>query len=178
MPHNTSGVTAYIGLGANIGDRERNLEQAVRALGEAEGVQVIRCSSIYETDPVGYVDQPLFLNMCAAVSTTLAPRELLEVCLGIERSMGRTREIRWGPRIIDLDLLLYGDVVMNTPELELPHPRIAERLFVLIPLLEVLPRAESHFACYARALDTMEGKDGVRLWKQINWQNGSGHFAN
>jgi len=178
MTHNSPEATAYIGLGANIGDRERNLLQAVRALDESEGVRVIRCSSIYETDPVGYEAQPLFLNMCAAVSTTLGPRELLETCLRIERSMGRTREIRWGPRTIDLDLLLYGDVELSSPELELPHPRIAERLFVLIPLLEVLPRDDRHFACWARAVDTMEGKDGVRLWKRINWPDESGHSAN
>jgi 2-amino-4-hydroxy-6-hydroxymethyldihydropteridine diphosphokinase len=178
MPHNTPGITAYIGLGANIGDRELNLMQALRALDRAEGVRVIRCSSIYETDPVGYPDQPVFLNMCAAVSTSLSPRELLALCLDIERLMGRTREIRWGPRTIDLDLLLYDDVVLSSPELTLPHPRIAERLFVLKPLMEVLSRTDRRFACYARAVETMEGKDGVRLWKQINWRNGSGHFAN
>lgn len=129
---------AYVGLGANLGDREQNLSSALRALGSLPGVQVVAVSSFRETEPVGYADQPRFLNAAAALETSLTPRELLDSLLAVERSLGRTRTgPRYGPRTIDLDLLLYGDETVDEPGLSVPHPRLAERAFVLEPLAEL-----------------------------------------
>jgi 2-amino-4-hydroxy-6-hydroxymethyldihydropteridine diphosphokinase len=131
---------AYVGLGANLGDREATLRAAVAGLGAIEGVRVAAVSSFRETDPVGYLDQPRFLNGAAAVDTTLRPRELLNALLAVERSLGRTREgPRFGPRTIDLDLLLYGDESVDEPGLRVPHPRLQERAFALEPLAELDP---------------------------------------
>lgn len=129
--------TAYLGLGANIGDRQANLDGAVAALGLLPGTRVDAVSSVYETEPVGYADQPDFLNMCVRVVTTLSPRALLGAALGIEAAMGRVRGIKNGPRVIDIDLLLYDNAVINSPELTLPHPRMYEREFVMKPLGEI-----------------------------------------
>jgi 2-amino-4-hydroxy-6-hydroxymethyldihydropteridine diphosphokinase len=129
---------AYVGLGANLGDREGNLRAAVDALAATAGIEVVAVSSFRETEPVGYLEQPRFLNGVAALETTLAPRELLETLLLVERSLGRTREgPRFGPRTIDLDLLLYGDETVDEPGLRVPHPRLHERAFVLEPLAEL-----------------------------------------
>jgi len=131
---------AYIGLGANLGDREAALRAAVAALGASDGIEVVAVSAFRETDPVGYLDQPRFLNGAAAVETALAPRELLDALLAVERSLGRTREgPRFGPRTIDLDLLLYGDDSLDEPGLTVPHPRLHERAFALEPLAELDP---------------------------------------
>jgi 2-amino-4-hydroxy-6-hydroxymethyldihydropteridine diphosphokinase len=131
---------AYVGLGANLGDREGALRAALTALGATAGVQVVAVSSFRETDPVGYLDQPLFLNGAAAVDTTLGPRELLDALLAVERSLGRTRDgPRFGPRTIDLDLLLYGDRSVDEPGLSVPHRRLHERAFALEPLAELDP---------------------------------------
>ena len=120
---------AYVGLGANLGDREATIRRAAALLGAA------RLSPILETEPWGYADQPKFLNAVAEVETDLGPRQLLDRLLEIERQLGRVREgPRYGPRTIDLDLLLYGDEVVEEPGLSVPHPRLAERLFVLEPL--------------------------------------------
>jgi 2-amino-4-hydroxy-6-hydroxymethyldihydropteridine diphosphokinase len=131
-------VRAYIGLGSNLGDREENLRRALARLAE---LGPVRSSSFQETDPVGVTDQPRFLNAAAELETELAPRELLERLLAIERELGRDRkrEQRWGPRLVDLDLLLYGDVVIDERGLTVPHPRLAERRFVLQPLNELDP---------------------------------------
>jgi 2-amino-4-hydroxy-6-hydroxymethyldihydropteridine diphosphokinase len=131
---------AYVGLGANVGNRRENLDRAVELLGAEPGVRVLAVSSVRETDPVGYEDQPRFLNAACAVDTELAPRELLERLLAIERALGRERAgPRFGPRTIDLDLLLYGNETLDEPGLTVPHPRLAERLFVLEPLHELAP---------------------------------------
>ncbi|HEU0335728.1 MAG TPA: 2-amino-4-hydroxy-6-hydroxymethyldihydropteridine diphosphokinase [Gaiellaceae bacterium] len=131
---------AYVGLGANLGDREHALRRALELLDAEVGIRVVSVSSFRETDPVGYLDQPPFLNGAAAVETELAPRELLERLLGVERALGRVREgPRFGPRTIDLDLLLYGDAVLDEPGLTLPHPRLHERRFALAPLAELDP---------------------------------------
>ena len=130
----------YVGLGANLGRREANLESALALLRREPGVEVVAVSSFRETDPVGLVDQPRFLNAAAAVETDLQPRELLDRLLAVERALGRTREgPRFGPRTIDLDLLLYGDAVVREPGLEVPHPRLHERRFALEPLAELDP---------------------------------------
>jgi 2-amino-4-hydroxy-6-hydroxymethyldihydropteridine diphosphokinase len=134
-------VRAFIGLGSNLGDREENLRQALRALDATPGVQVVQASSVYETEPVGGPAQPDFLNAVVEVETVLGPRALLEACMTIERALGRDRstEQRWGPRVIDLDVLAMGDLVVTDPDLEIPHPRLAERAFVLVPLAEIAP---------------------------------------
>ena len=131
---------AYVGLGANLGDREAALRAALAALDATEGIEVIAVSTFRETDPVDYLDQPRFLNAAAALDTTLSPRELLDALLEVERSLGRTREgPRFGPRTIDLDLLLYGDESLERPGLTVPHPRLHRRVFVLEPLAELDP---------------------------------------
>jgi 2-amino-4-hydroxy-6-hydroxymethyldihydropteridine diphosphokinase len=131
---------AYVGLGANLGDRSAMLRAALEQLAAEPGVSLVAVSSVRETDPVGPVDQPRFLNAAAALDTELSPRELLDRLLGIERRLGRTREgPRFGPRTIDLDLLLYGAERLDEPGLQLPHPRLHERLFALEPLFELAP---------------------------------------
>jgi len=131
---------AYVGLGANLGSRRETIEHAVALLAGTAGVEVVAVSSFRDTEPVGVVDQPRFLNAAAAIDTVLAPQELLDVLLAIERQLGRVRDgTRWGPRTIDLDLLLYGDDVVDEPGLRVPHPRLQERRFVLEPLAELDP---------------------------------------
>jgi 2-amino-4-hydroxy-6-hydroxymethyldihydropteridine diphosphokinase len=131
---------AYVGLGANLGDREQTIRRAVDLLAATPGIQVVRVSTLRETDPVGYLDQPRFLNGAVALETTLEPRELLEQLLAVERALGRTREgPPQGPRTIDLDLLLYGIEELDEPGLRVPHPRLHERAFVLEPLAELAP---------------------------------------
>ena len=134
-------MIAYVGLGSNLGDRESTLLAALEALRNSPAVEVVAVSTFRETDPVGVVDQPRFVNAVAALETSLRPRELLVRLLGVERELGRdrAREERWGPRTVDLDLLLYGDDVIDEPGLTVPHPRLAERAFVVVPLLELAP---------------------------------------
>ena len=134
---------AYVGLGANLGRREETLRRAVELLGEVDGVGVVAVSEFRETDPVGVVDQPRFLNGVAAVETTLSARELLDTLLRIERELGRVRGgDRWGPRSVDLDLLVYGHARLDGPGLRVPHPRLHERRFALEPLAELDPALE------------------------------------
>ena len=132
---------AYVGLGANLGDREATLRRAIELLASTQGIEVAAVSSLRETDPVGYADQPRFLNGAAALDTELAPGALLDRLLVVERELGRVRGRgpRYGPRALDLDLLLYGDEVVDEPGLTVPHPRLAERRFALEPLHELDP---------------------------------------
>ena len=132
-------TTAYVGLGANLGEREITLGRALELLGER--VEVTAASSFRDTEPVGYTDQPRFLNAAARIETELTPRELLDLLLAVERELGRVREgaPRFGPRIVDLDLLLYGAESIEEPGLTVPHPRLHERRFALEPLLELDP---------------------------------------
>jgi 2-amino-4-hydroxy-6-hydroxymethyldihydropteridine diphosphokinase len=130
---------AYVGLGANLGPREVTLLRAVDLLAETEGVDVLQGSQLRQTEPFGVVDQPPYLNGAVVVDTTLTPRELLERLLEIERQLGRVRDVRWGARTIDLDLLVYGDLSVDEPGLRVPHPRLAERRFALEPLAELDP---------------------------------------
>ena len=127
---------AYVALGSNLGDREENLRTALKHLQE-NGVEVIKTSTFIETEPYGVTDQPGFVNAVCQVETELAPLELLRLLLNIEQEMGRVRLRRWGERNIDLDLLLYEDVVLESEELTLPHPDMQNRDFVLIPLAEI-----------------------------------------
>ncbi|MCZ0755809.1 2-amino-4-hydroxy-6-hydroxymethyldihydropteridine diphosphokinase [Anoxybacillus sp. J5B_2022] len=159
---------AYIALGSNIGNRLRYLHEAVKKLAEYEQILVVETSSIYETDPVGYVQQNKFLNMVVHIRTSLSPFALLEVTQKIEQELGRKREIRWGPRTLDLDILLYNHENIETERLTIPHPRMTERAFVLVPLLEIdehihIPTMKRHAALL---IDELSDKEGVRLWKQ------------
>jgi 2-amino-4-hydroxy-6-hydroxymethyldihydropteridine diphosphokinase len=132
------GTLIYLSLGSNLGDRAANLERAIEAL-PAAGVRVLRQSLLYETEPVDLREQPWFLNCVVEAETSLSPRDLLAVLQGIERQMGSSKLIARGPRIVDLDVLFYGGEVIHTPEMEIPHPRMAERRFVLVPLAEIAP---------------------------------------
>ena len=130
---------AYVGLGANLGPREVTLLRAVDLLAAADRVEVVAVSQLRETEPFGVADQPGYLNGAVALDTALSPRGLLDVLLGVERELGRVREERWGPRTVDLDLLVYGDEVVDEPGLRVPHPRLHERRFALEPLAELEP---------------------------------------
>ncbi|MGI6143422.1 MAG: 2-amino-4-hydroxy-6-hydroxymethyldihydropteridine diphosphokinase [bacterium] len=128
----------YLGLGSNLGDRKAFIDRALAGLLRA-GVTIKGVSSLYETEPVGFMDQPSFYNAVVRGVTGMGPRQLLKTVLAIEKELGRRREIRWGPRTIDIDILIYGQEVIREMDLEIPHPRLAERAFVLIPLLELAP---------------------------------------
>lgn len=128
----------YLSLGSNLGDRARNLREAIAAVRNA-GIDVTRISSLYETEPVDYLDQPWFLNLAAEAETQLAPAALLQALRGIETQMGSKKLTAKGPRLIDMDILLYGDEVIDTPELQVPHPSMHLRRFVLEPLAEIAP---------------------------------------
>ena len=130
-------VQAYLGLGSNIGDRKQQLLKAIDLIGNIKGIKVTKQSSIYETAPIGYTDQPNFLNLCLEIETELSPQQLLKHCLDIEQQLHRVREIRWGPRTLDIDILLYSDNIIETDNLIIPHPRMQERAFVLIPLNDI-----------------------------------------
>nr|WP_272944769.1 2-amino-4-hydroxy-6-hydroxymethyldihydropteridine diphosphokinase [Gorillibacterium massiliense] len=158
-------VEACISLGSNLGDRMDYLERAIRLLDQHPNVSVLRRSAVYETDPVGYTDQGPFLNMAVAVKTDLTAEELLAFMLETEQVLGRVREIRFGPRTLDLDLILYGKEIKGTPQLTVPHPRMGERAFVLIPLAEIVADdAVPGIDSLAERLKHLEGKDGVRIW--------------
>jgi 2-amino-4-hydroxy-6-hydroxymethyldihydropteridine diphosphokinase len=141
-------TTAFLGLGSNLGERLDNLQRAVDLLSGAPGVRVVASSRVWETDPLGGPDQPEFLNVVLRIETSLPAQELLAVCNRVEADLGRVREQRWGPRTMDVDILLFGDeTVADTEgepdhaELSIPHPRMLERAFVLLPLLELEPNA-------------------------------------
>jgi 2-amino-4-hydroxy-6-hydroxymethyldihydropteridine diphosphokinase len=135
-------VVAYIALGSNAGDRSTMIDSAMSALRETPGVEIRKVSPIIETEPMGPIEQGPYLNAVVEVATTLPPRSLLDRCLAIEQNLGRdrTRAPRWGPRTIDLDLLLYGDQIIDEPGLHIPHPRMQERSFVLEPLAAIAPQ--------------------------------------
>jgi 2-amino-4-hydroxy-6-hydroxymethyldihydropteridine diphosphokinase len=156
---------ALIGLGSNVGDRLQFLQRAVKQLGETIGVQVRDVSSVYETEPVGPAVQPWFLNAVVAVDTSLNPVTLLQLTQAIERALGRETTYHWGPRTIDLDILLYGNTQVNTATLTIPHAELCQRAFVMIPLLElvpglVLPDGTEVSACLSRLMPPQQ----VRLF--------------
>ena len=130
-------VRVYLGLGSNLGDRWAHLQEAVHRLGRQVSIDLL--SGLYETPPMGPQDQPWYLNAACAGTTGLDPRGLLAFVKGIEVDMGRTPTVRWGPRIIDIDLLFYGECVLRSPELVIPHPGIPDRAFVLAPLMDIAP---------------------------------------
>lgn len=165
--------TAFISLGSNIGNRYDYLVKAIRLLTSYSEIELVDFSSVYETDPVGYKDQGLFLNMVMKIRTAFSAYDLLEVCLRTELELGRKREIKWGPRTIDLDILLYNQENIETENLYIPHPRMLEREFVLIPLLEIdrdviIPGAVRPLGHY---LNQLPNREGVRIWKRKNGED-------
>ena len=158
----------YLSIGTNIGERAQNLQQAVRLLMTQKDVSVKQVSSIYETAAVGYTEQADFLNIAVHVETVLSPEEMLTVCQHIENELGRVREFRWGPRIIDLDILLYNEENIQTEQLIVPHPRMYERAFVLVPLQELASEEDVLLQKALYTLETMNAQEeGVRQWKKI-----------
>lgn len=157
--------TSFVSLGSNIGHRESNLQVAFCEIAALSHTQIDDWSRIYETDPVDYVDQPSFLNGILKITTALTPEQLLYEFLNIEQHMGRVRSLRYGPRVIDLDMLFYDASVIQTTELQIPHPRLHERAFVLVPMMDIasnwlhpvmqLTVSELH--------GRVEGKEGVKL---------------
>lgn len=157
-------------LGSNVGDRLNYLRRAVSALaGETTRVRVAALSSVYETKPVGLFSQPDFLNAVIAVDTNLPPEELLDVTQAIERTNGRCREVRWGPRTLDIDILLYGCSVYESKRLTVPHPRLKERAFVLLPLAELAPQltVPGTKATVSELVQHVEGKEGVKRCQKM-----------
>lgn len=131
----------YLGLGSNVGDREEYIEQAIFLLEKNPAIQVSKRSANYETEPEGGADQPPFINAAVSIITKLPPEKLLEVCQEIETALGRDREMEWGPRTMDIDILLYEDQIISEDKLQIPHPLMHERMFVLKPLKEIAPNA-------------------------------------
>ena len=158
-----SEITAYLGLGTNLGDRWSNLREALRLLASGPGLRLLRCSQVYETEPWGVTEQPRFLNCAAEVAATLEPEALLTRCKEVEERLGRLPGPRWGPRLIDLDILLYGAQAVELPHLEIPHPRLHLRVFALIPLAE-LAAAAVHPGLgrsIGELAQSADGRDGV-----------------
>ncbi|MDM5245877.1 2-amino-4-hydroxy-6-hydroxymethyldihydropteridine diphosphokinase [Lysinibacillus sp. G4S2] len=157
----------YLSIGTNMGDRFENLQHAVKLLTENKEIEVVHTSSVYETAAVGYTDQADFLNIAVHIKTSYSSSEMLKICQWIESELGRVREFRWGPRIIDLDILLYNHEDIETESLIVPHPRMYERAFVLVPLIEITPTPVGEQL--QRAHDIMQQMDceeeGVTLWR-------------
>lgn len=159
-------MPVYVSLGSNVGDRFANLRSAVEALRTEDGIEVLRESQVYETDPVGDIEQPPFLNMALSIETTLEPLELLDRTQAIEQRLGRVATRRWGPRVIDIDIILWGDMAITSDRLTIPHPEFRNRAFVLIPLAEIAsgstdPVTGSNVGELAGACT---GREGVRLF--------------
>ncbi|KGR87915.1 2-amino-4-hydroxy-6-hydroxymethyldihydropteridine diphosphokinase [Lysinibacillus odysseyi] len=159
--------TVYLSIGTNMGDREANLKLAVKLLMEAENITVEEVSSVYETAPVGFTDQAAFLNIAVRLTTDLPPDGMLRLCQKTEQELGRIREFRWGPRIIDLDILLYNQENIETDSLIVPHERMFERAFVLVPLMEISTPATEQLRQAHEALASLDiQKEGVVQWKK------------
>ena len=156
--------TAYLGLGTNLGDREQNLVQAVNALNAGPELAVLRTSGIYETAPWGLTNQPDFLNTAAEISTTLSPRQLLDRIKDLEHQSGREAGPRFGPRLIDIDILLFGDLVVDEPDLRIPHASLHLRAFALVPLAELTPDSVHPVLgiTIAKLVGQVDGLDGVK----------------
>ncbi len=159
----------FIGLGSNMGHKRDNVEQAAAAISNIPEVDLIRCSSLYQTEPWGNTDQDVFINQVIEVETDLSAQELLRALQDIEIKMGRQRKEKWGPRIIDLDILLYGNEVMDDLDLQIPHPHMRERLFVLVPLYEIGPdlRFPDDGATIEEVLSSVLAREGNRGIERI-----------
>ncbi len=172
-------VTVYLGLGSNLGCREENLARAIRLLASPAGgdsspagdktsdeIRLVRVSSVYQTAPWGYADQPHFLNCVVEAQTSLSLGELLLRAQAMEQSLGRRPSVRYGPRSIDVDILLYGSQVVDEPGLQVPHPRLHQRAFVLVPLADLCPELEHPVlkTGIAALASSVDGREGVELW--------------
>lgn len=163
-------MIVYVGLGSNLGEREAMIRLALDDLARLPATRLLRASSLYDTEPVGEVEQPNFLNAAAQLDTELTARQLLWNLMLIEKRLGRVRTQRWGPRTIDLDLLLYGHLVIDEPDLRVPHPELTRRSFVLVPLVEIDPllvhpvTGETLLAHLSRLKTRPPVKKGSRLW--------------
>ncbi|CUH96071.1 hypothetical protein P22_2159 [Propionispora sp. 2/2-37] len=161
----------FLGLGSNLGDREQNMITATRRLDDHPQIIVQKVSSLYETEPVGFTEQPAFLNAVVSITTGLDPIALLAVCLSIEQQLGRIRAERWGPRTIDIDILLYNEFTVKDSVLELPHPRMKERNFVLIPLEEIAGTEPLYQGKTVRTLIEENTDDSpVLFYKRMVWK--------
>jgi 2-amino-4-hydroxy-6-hydroxymethyldihydropteridine diphosphokinase len=169
----TAPVDAAIGLGGNLGDRRGFIARALAALAAQPGIRLLAVSALYETEPWGKIDQPSFLNAAARIATELPPRRLLKAAIAVERSLGRERGERWGPRTIDLDILLYGDRTVEEPGLTIPHPRLTERPFVLAPLADVMPEARIAGRTVGEWL-ARTGRAGLTMVAPAGWHAESG----
>jgi 2-amino-4-hydroxy-6-hydroxymethyldihydropteridine diphosphokinase len=163
-----------VGMGSNIGDREENLRRALRLLLATGHIKLQQVSPLYETQPVGFSDQPTFLNAVAILATNLAAERLLATCLAVEAAMGRVRTRYWGPRNIDIDVLIYHDLQYQSTVLTIPHPRLKERKFVLVPMLEVAGNFTMPDGVFvADALQGCCGEEAVDLYKPAGWERGA-----
>jgi len=171
--------TAYLSLGSNMDDRLDYLRRALAKLRDAGKIRLTKISSVYETDPVGYTEQGKFLNLAVKLETEWSPFDLLDICQKIEQQLGRKRIIRWGPRTVDVDILLYNREQIDSERLTIPHPRMLKRAFVLVPLAEidpdlVIPGTGKTVKTHLQSISD----EGVILWKKNIGEEGSGPFGN
>lgn len=168
-------ITVYLGLGSNLGDRSGNLRRAMELLGRV--LAMGRVSSLYETEPWGYPEQPPFLNAALCATTQLSPLALLGLAQEVERRLGRTPTFRYGPRTVDIDILFYGDSVLESPRLTVPHPLLAQRAFVLVPLAEIAPtlRHPKLGKTIEALLERVEGKEGIKKCAVGGWPPAMAH---
>jgi 2-amino-4-hydroxy-6-hydroxymethyldihydropteridine diphosphokinase len=159
-------MAIYLGIGSNLGCREENLRRALALLERSGDVSIVRQSQFYETPPWGDADQDTFLNAVIEITTQLSAAELLALAKGVEREMGRRESRRWGPRLIDIDILLYGDLITATPELVIPHGRLRERAFALVPLVELAPSLRDPITgiLYKDYLESLPEKNAIKVW--------------
>ncbi|SFJ70957.1 MULTISPECIES: 2-amino-4-hydroxy-6-hydroxymethyldihydropteridine diphosphokinase [unclassified Bacillus (in: firmicutes)] len=166
----------YIALGSNMDERYMYLSQAIELLGAHPAIEIEDVSSVYETDPVGFTEQDRFLNLVIKISTNLLPQELLMVTQKVENELGRKREIKWGPRTIDLDILFYNHENIEAENLIVPHPRMFERAFVIVPLMEINQEINRNIS--RSQVEEMKRREGVTVWKQRNGEDAFALFVN
>lgn len=170
-----SGVICFLGIGSNMGNPVANCARAEKLISGMDGVGVLRRSSLYRTEPVGVTEQEWFVNGVMEIRTTLGPRPLMDVMLHVENDMGRIRGVQWGPRIIDIDILLYGHAVINEESLSIPHPRLHTRRFVLVPLNEIAPHViHPAFGISVRGLLDRLDDTGTVEWMSGEWGRSAG----